>query len=998
MVSDNIPLAMNPNERLNIRVVTHNAGTGGSPANDWSTSYALHRRTPYLWSFTYDRVDATVTPGNDSTHDFVIVAPSTDQTAQFRAQMRLLGDSYFGDILTVNNIDVNAANQRRWSCELVSEDIPATMTPGQSFNATVRVRNNGYGTWQGSGVCLYSLDNSVGLAPLDFNKWGSASTCVPVTAPLAEGEEFVFSFPITAPLTETNHTLVRGISDRNAPSLTGGVGIFSKNNPCLNLTINVVGTPPLDATVSSNGIPTEMAPGETRTVQVVMQNTGTESWTGASGNYALFSNNSPTSLWGPSYTLVPSDVTVNTSGSATFTFNVTAPEAEGTYASKWQMKKLTGLGAGFFGEAIDLSVDVNAATQPQYGATVVSQTIPLQINPGATANFQVRMRNTGSLDWSGTTYDLRSDNSPFNLWTTSNTPLGAAETVTANGGERLFSFSVTAPATPGVYTSQWRMYKGGLDYFGEAAITANIVVNYCSNGVVDLAQAETCDDGNLVSGDGCDNTCQIEPLSIVAPDGTAGRSRQLVGPGKLKKFCNVAIGDVTNDGAADVIAAGGELVVDAGVARSQAGIVYGFVGSAGFFTGASDTAPADAAFQVWGAEMDDELGANVTGSLATGDVTGDGVSDLIVSAGAASGDGNARLRAGEVYVITGGAALATAGIIDLAANPPHALLAARIIGPEVGARAMVLAVGDVTGDGIGDLVVGTPYLTVSGQALAGAVYVVAGPITGTIDLSNPASYVARLVSGNAGDYLGFSASIGNIGGSATNDLLVNSGTHSPGGRSKAGGVWAVFGPLSGAYDLGAGDADVTWLGAADNDRYGHSIAIGNVTGTSRNEVVIGASQIRRAGNQVGGADVWNRDLTTGLTLDLSLGASAEARILGADQYDTAGKSMVLGDINHDGYLDVGIAAPSADGPTNAGDGRGELTFILGGSLAGSIDLNASPAVILYGAADRDLMGSYPHSIAAGDVDNDGSADFCIGSLKGGGGLGPGSIDCHRSIW
>ncbi|MBK8010997.1 MAG: FG-GAP repeat protein [Deltaproteobacteria bacterium] len=995
--SHDVPLTMNPGERLNIRVVTQNAGTGGSPANDWSTSYALYRRTPSIWSFAYDRVDATVVPGANSTHDFVIIAPTGDQTAQFRAQMRLLGDSYFGDILTVNNIDVNSAHQRRWSCELVSENIPDTMTPGQSFNATVRVRNSGYGTWQGPGVCLYSLDNTNGLAPLDFNKWGGSSTCVPLTSSIAPNDEFEFSFPITAPSTETNHTLVRSISDRNAPSPTGGVGIFNKTSPCLNLTIAVAGTPPLDSVVSVNGIAATMAPGETRTVQVIMQNTGTEAWTGASSNYALYSKSDPVSFWGTSYTLVPSAVTVNNSGFATFSFNVTAPSTPGTYTSSWQMKKLAGLGAGFFGATASVNVVVDAANQPQLGATVVSQTIPTQIDPGGVATFQVRMRNTGSQNWAGSSFDLRSNNSPKNLWTTTSIPLGSLETIAADGGEKLFSFVVTAPSTPGTYSSDWRMYQTDIGYFGDSALTANIVVNFCSNGHVDLSQGETCDDGNLTNGDGCDSTCHIEPISVVAPDGTASRARRIVGVVANKKHCNVAIGEATGDAKADVVTAAMTHVTPANQPiRNLAGIVYGFVGDVSFFSGNSDVVPSTAGFQVWGADPSDELGANVGGAVKIGDVTNDGVGDVLISSARASGDGNARAGAGEVYVLTGGAALATAGVIDLAANPPHALLAARIIGPAAGARAIILGVADLTGDGQADLMIGAPGDATNGPG-AGAVYIVPGPVAGTIDLSNPASYSALILGAAAGDQLGYVAAPGNIGGTSPNDLLVGAWLHSPGGRTKAGGAWAVFGPLSGTYDLASGDEDVAWLGAADNDRYGNAVAIGNVTGTSRNEVVIGASQIRRAGNQVGGVDVWNRDLLTGTTLDLSLGASAEARILGVDPYDTAGKTIALGDINADGYLDIGIAAPGADGVGNGGDGRGEFTVLLGGSIAGAIDLDASPSVLIYGAADRDLMGSYPHSAAFGDVDGDGSADFCVGSLKGGAGA-EGTVDCQRSSW
>ncbi len=40
----------------------------------------------------------------------------------------------------------------------------------------------------------------------------------------------------------------------------------------------------------------------------------------------------------------------------------------------------------------------------------------------------------------------------------------------------------------------------------------NISYTGCGDGMYSAANAEQCDDGNLVSGDGCSSTCQIENL------------------------------------------------------------------------------------------------------------------------------------------------------------------------------------------------------------------------------------------------------------------------------------------------------------------------------------------------------------------------------------------------------------------------------------------------------------------------------------------------------
>jgi large repetitive protein len=48
----------------------------------------------------------------------------------------------------------------------------------------------------------------------------------------------------------------------------------------------------------------------------------------------------------------------------------------------------------------------------------------------------------------------------------------------------------------------------GWKCFGGSSTTADVCVTKCGDGI--LAGTETCDDGNLVNGDGCDSTCLIE--------------------------------------------------------------------------------------------------------------------------------------------------------------------------------------------------------------------------------------------------------------------------------------------------------------------------------------------------------------------------------------------------------------------------------------------------------------------------------------------------------
>src|SRR5689334_307412 len=73
VVSNTIPVAMNPGERLFVTAVMKNTGAT-SPTNDWNSTYSLSRVST-AWSWVSTPVSGTVTPGNNASFGFVITAP-----------------------------------------------------------------------------------------------------------------------------------------------------------------------------------------------------------------------------------------------------------------------------------------------------------------------------------------------------------------------------------------------------------------------------------------------------------------------------------------------------------------------------------------------------------------------------------------------------------------------------------------------------------------------------------------------------------------------------------------------------------------------------------------------------------------------------------------------------------------------------------------------------------------------------------------------------------
>ncbi len=137
----------------------------------------------------------------------------------------------------------------------------------------------------------------------------------------------------------------------------------------------------------------------------------------------------------------------------------------------------------------------------------------------------------------------------------------------------------------------------------------------------------------------------------------------------------------------------------------------------------------------------------------------------------------------------------------------------------------VAAAGDLDGDGAADLLVG--------GAGADAIYLVAGPVTGDLALAE-----ARAVLDGGGDAgLGAALTSVDFDGDGLWDLFAGAASDAAGGED-AGAVYGFYGPVSGGLALS--DAHVRWLGAA-GERAGESIArTGDVDRDGRGELLIGA--------------------------------------------------------------------------------------------------------------------------------------------------------------
>ena len=222
-----------------------------------------------------------------------------------------------------------------------------------------------------------------------------------------------------------------------------------------------------------------------------------------------------------------------------------------------------------------------------------------------------------------------------------------------------------------------------------------------------------------------------------------------------------------------------------------------------------------------GEEEFDAAGVSVS---SAGDVDGDGRPDLLLGAISNDEGGN---QAGAAYLVHG----PVSGTLDLANAD------AKLVGEEVldNAGVSVSSAGDVDGDGRADLLVGAKSND-AGGSIAGAAYLVHGPVSGTLDLANAdAKLVGEASRGEAGWSV---SSAGDVDDDGFDDVLVGAPSF-PADMGFAGATYLVLGPVSGTLDLAHADARIA--GEADGDWASRSVSsAGDVDGDGRADLLVGS--------------------------------------------------------------------------------------------------------------------------------------------------------------
>ncbi len=352
-----------------------------------------------------------------------------------------------------------------------------------------------------------------------------------------------------------------------------------------------------------------------------------------------------------------------------------------------------------------------------------------------------------------------------------------------------------------------------------------------------------------------------------------------------------------------------------------------------------------------GAEELTGAGATILGSaaddgfgwfIAGGDADTDGLTDLVVGAYGAEIEGNE--DGGAAYVFQSG----MSGELDT--TDAFAVVA--------GERADDFTGWAIAVDSAGRLLVSAPMADNTGSE-AGAVGIFETAPGGQYDFYTDASVL--LTGEDDDDQAGYAVASADIDGDGVSDVIVGAPYANDTGR-----VYVVFGSGLASMDLDSADAIIN--GAGTDDRLGIAVATGDNDGDGTDDVLAGADYNDDAATDAGKAYVFE-----GLGVGVVAAGTADATIAGGAASDYAGRSVLLaGDHNGDGTLDLQVGATAFD-TTSSGVGA---AFLLYGPISGAQSLGA-PDVTYQGGNASDAMG---HRVGIADLDNDGYDDVLGASM------------------
>lgn len=324
----------------------------------------------------------------------------------------------------------------------------------------------------------------------------------------------------------------------------------------------------------------------------------------------------------------------------------------------------------------------------------------------------------------------------------------------------------------------------------------------------------------------------------------------------------------------------------------------------------------------FGASLGDTFG----NALGAGDHDGDGIPDIAIGAPGVQGS---QPNAGAVYLFDQAAYAGVFGAMDAPLS-----LAGTASGQ--GKLGSAVAIGDLNGDGYGDLAAGAPDTDTNGENSGEVLIVLGSPVALGALVAGDADI--QLLGALPGD--GFGSAL-RFYAAGTETGLVVSSPFADGGGVSAGAVYLVPSTVS------AGSSEITSVASAflngdvSSGRLGTTLAAGDMDGNGFDELFFGAP---RAATAVSGAGLVLA-YADGVTTDWPSVTGATGSVRGVVASARFGDAMTTGDVDGDGLDDLVVGAPN------------ESSFYTGGGVT-YVFTSVITGVESTVAADHRIIGSH----------------------------------------